>query len=805
MVTLSSAGSQLFLAIGRLCRWRPRHRFARALYWLGVGFLGSLGALWLALRIAFAVVPKPLLLEDTSFSRALYDREGKLLRLTLAKDDRYRLYMPLAGFPHWMTQATLLQEDQYFYSHPGINPFSLLKALWHTYVLRDFTMGASTLTMQVARLRFHLHTRTWKGKFQQLFRALQLEHFYSKEDLLTAYLNIAPYGQNVEGVGAASWVYLHKRPSELSLADALLLAVIPQSPLRRDVATAREDEKTLLQARQRLFERWVKKHLHEESQKTAMTTLPVLYERSALPFRAPHFVQSMLEDHPEGQGEQWTTLDGALQEQWERRLAEYVDRRNSKGIRNAAALLVHVPSMDVRVAIGSAHFQEVTIEGQVNGLRAKRSPGSALKPFVYALALQQGLIHSLTLLKDTPKSFGAYNPENFDGKFTGPLSATEALNQSRNIPAVTLAAQLQNPTLYEFLQTARIRGMRAASFYGLSPVLGGLEVTMEELAQLYATLAQLGWHRPLRTLRETSYAQGEQILSAEAAYVVQQMMYQNPHPTNGSALPLPVAWKTGTSFAYRDAWAAGILGPYVVVVWVGNFDGQSNPAFTGRFAAAPLMFRLLETLPAASLQPTVAPQVAGALNVTRVEMCANSGYLASRLCPRTAKGWFIPGVSPIQVDDINREVAIDSKTGLRTCHPEPGRVRFEVYEFWPSDLQLLFRQAGVPRRPPPAFGPDCSLDAQAEQGRRPEITSPNSHVTYVMRLGAPAPERVALTAVADADVKKLHWFVGTEWVGTSAPQAPLFWPLRPGAFTVRVVDEHGRSDTMRMDVTTIAD
>lgn len=786
-------------------RWRPRHWVGRVVYWVGCGLLCSSVGLWLALRITFGILPKPPLVEDMSFSRALYDREGKLLRLTLAQDERYRLYMPLAGFPAWMAQATLLQEDQYFYYHPGINPLSLFKALWHTYVSRDFTMGASTISMQVARLRFHLHTRTVKGKLQQLFRAVQLEHFYSKEDLLTAYLNMAPYGQNVEGVGAASLVYLHKRPSELSLADALLLAVIPQSPLRRDVSTAREDQKTLLQARQKLFERWVRKYPKEEAQRVAMATLPALYEREALPFRAPHFVHSVLEDNPRGQGEQWTTLDGELQAQWERKLAEYVDHRSNKGIRNAAALLVHVPSMDVRVAIGSAHFQDVAIEGQVNGLRAKRSPGSALKPFVYALALQQGLIHSLTLLKDTPKSFGAYNPENFDGKFTGPLSATEALNQSRNIPAVTLASQLQNPTLYEFLQKARIRGMRESTFYGLSPVLGGLEVTMEELAQLYATLAQLGWHRPLRTLRETSYAQGEQILSAEAAYVVQQMMYQNPHPSSGAALPLPVAWKTGTSFAYRDAWSAGILGPYVVVVWVGNFDGQGNPAFTGRFAAAPLMFRLLEGLPAASLQPTVAPSMVDSLHVTRVDVCANSGYLASRVCPRTTKGWFLPGVSPIQMDDINREVALDAKTGLRTCHPEPGRVRFEVYEFWPSDLQLLFRQAGVPRRPPPAFGPDCSLDAQAEQGRRPEITSPHNQVKYVMRLGATTPERVALSAVADADVKKLHWFVGAEWVGTTTPQTPLFWPLRPGTFTVRVVDEHGRSDAMSMEVITIAD
>ncbi|URL58465.1 penicillin-binding protein 1C [Luteibacter flocculans] len=741
-------------------------------------------------------------------STAVYDADGHLLRLTLASDDRYRLWVPLEDISPAMVEGVLLHEDRWFRWHPGVSAWGLFRGAWMTYVRAGNRQGGSTVTMQLARLIWHLDTRHPRGKLVQMARAVQLELFYSKHDILEAYLNAAPYGRNVEGVGAASLAYFGKAPARLSLPEALTLAVIPQDPARGlpgNVNGSAVIDTALKTSRDRLFARWIAKH-PDDATARPLFDLPLrLRPLSRLPFEAPHFVEQVLaERRLDGDDEMRvvTTLDLGLQHSLERQVRQYVERGAERGIRNAAAILVDTRDMGIKAMVGSAGYSDASIQGQVNGTLAKRSPGSTLKPFIYALGFDQGVLHPETVLRDVPSAFGPYTPENFDGHFLGPVTATQALVRSRNIPAVQVAAKLASPNLYQFLRDAGISRMASERHYGLALVLGGGEVTMQELASLYAMLANRGELRPLRLLASTPKTRGTRLLSEEASFMVMDMLRQNPRPDDavaGQPSRLPVYWKTGTSWSFRDAWTAGSFGPYVLVVWIGNFDGSGNPAFVGVDAAAPLFFRIADALRAE--RPGLAEPIRrNPPNLRRVPICLASGDLPNAWCPQVGSTWFIPGKSPIRVSNVHRPVVVDTATGKPACPPyEPGRTRVEVYEYWPSDLARVFAQAGMPRRAPPPL-PDCQGGGQPA-GDPPQITSPLKGSSYRIRMSRLGDERIAFTATADASSRMLYWFVDDAYLGSASNGQPLMWaPERTGRFLVRVVDDQGRTDSRALDV-----
>jgi penicillin-binding protein 1C len=747
--------------------------------------------------------------QGVTFSREVLDREGTLLRLTTAQDERYRLFVPLGRIPAVLQEATLLQEDRWFRSHPGVNPWATAKAFWETYVEGGRRRGASTITMQVARLRWGIQTRTVPGKVHQVLRALQLERHLTKDQILEAYLNLAPYGGNVEGVGAASRVYLHQDVTDITLPDALLLAVVPKNPVvRRPAGSGDTHAHPLWRARHALFARWVAHHPGDEAARP-LVELPLDLRRPwELPFRAPHLVQHLLATRPEPTIR--ATLDAHLQEMLEGLVSQYLASQEQLLLTNASVLLVDARDASVLASLGSANFQDGRIQGQVDGTRARRSPGSALKPFIYGLALQHGVIHPRTMLKDSPVRMGGFNPENFDGQFSGPVDATAALVRSRNIPALRLARMLPGTGFYGFLQRAGIGKLRSAEDYGLSMVLGGVEVTMTELAGLYAMLRTGGIHRPLRLTVEEPVAPGERLLTGEAALLTLTMLRDTPRPRQHAALSFrlqdtPVSWKTGTSFAYRDAWAVGVVGSLVLAVWVGNFDGRGNPAFVGVQAAGPLFFHVVDALLA---DPSwrkfrAGPDTRG-LNVREVEVCAVTGGMPTPHCPHRRQVAFIPGVSPIQPCDVHRPVEVEVASGKRACPGVArGPVRTEVHEFWPSDLLDLFREAGVPRRSPPRYVEGCGLASMEPQGAKPQITSPQDGVTYSLRGNLAAAQPIPLQAVTDGDARRLFWFVDDALVGQVASREPLLWDATPGSHHVRVVDDHGRSNTRRVDVVTV--
>jgi len=751
-----------------------------------------------SISVSFLVLlriwPHAPLANRVPLSTAVWSADGQLLRVTLASDDQYRLWTPLSQMSPALVDAFLLKEDRWFYWHPGVNPAALCRAALRTYH-GDGRQGGSTITMQLARMLYGLKTRTPAGKLRQIAAAFWLAARYSKRELLEAYLNLVSFGGNVQGVGAASRILYGKPPDRITLGEAVTLAVIPQSPAARTAHDLQQEK--LLRARARLAALWLARHRTGEAERRQLESPIGARPEFAMPWLAPHFVDALLAARVGRSPRIDTTLDAGLQRIVERQVQRYVDEYGDRGIRNAAVLLLGSRDMSVKAWVGSADYWNTAIDGQVDGVLAKRSPGSALKPFIYAMALDQGVLHPRTILRDSPSSFGPFTPENFDGRFFGPIPAEEALIRSRNVPAVWVSMQLKQPTLYGFLQSAGVSRLKPESYYGLALALGDGEVTMEELAGLYGMLANQGVLRPVHALPSPPARkpdEGPRMLSPEASFITLDMLRRNPRPDDDGAPPVrsrwPVAWKTGTSWGFRDAWSAGIVGPYVLVVWIGDFTGKGNPSFVGVDAAAPLFFRIADGVNLARADE-LAPELLPPPGVNRVAVCAQSGDLPNVWCPQTVETWYIPGKSPIRVSQLHRAVAIDIATGRPACPPySPVTTRFEVFEFWSTDMLKLFREAGMPRRVPPPL-PACTAEDSSEA---PHIASPLLGVAYTLRRSRP-DAAIALEASAAADVQNLFWFDGGALIGKRAAGAgALPWrPAADGAHLIRVIDDHGRA------------
>ena len=780
--------------------------------------------------LAYLLLPKPELVVYQSYSTAVYDKHGALLRLSLSQDQRYRLYTPFDEIPEHIIDATILYEDKNYYQHSGVDYLALLRAFWQTYVKQERKIGASTLVMQVARLRWNIPSSSIQGKLQQIFRAIQLSRHYSKNELIESYLNLAPYGGNVEGIGAASLVYFGKPASQLSIPEALTLAVVPQNPNKRN--PSKPDGLINLQtARENLYQKWLDTYPSDKALGSMMKLALQVASPKDLPFHAPHFVDTVLLTQGQfSSGKLSTTLDYKLQNSLTAVLEDYITQNKQRGFNNASALLLNTNTMQIEAMIGSASFNNKVIYGQVNGTLAKRSPGSTLKPFVYGLAMDAGIIHPMTMLADLPKRYAGFTPENFGSGFLGPVSAQDALIKSRNLPVVELQQQLSELRssddsrltnkpidLYNLLERAQVRDMRGRDFYGLALALGGIELSMLELVELYAMLANKGEYQKASFLQTNqSESSGMSMLSPEAAFLTLDMLSKNPKPSAyrsagaQSNNEKAIAWKTGTSWAFRDAWAIGIKGNYVLAVWIGNFNGAGNNAFIGRSAAGPLLFRMFGLINGNATNNTPSNNELANLNLQKVAICKPTGDLFEAACPEKASSWFIPGVSPIKQSNIYRTLLVNAKTGLRSCRPNDEDVIQKAYAFWPSDFLELFEKANIYIEKAPKYEASCHAQASTFVSAAPEIISPQNTLNYIVQENQSATVPIELKARVDAEVSHLYWFANGRLIASrelgsdlsSGMQDVLLWQAEVGKYEIQVSDDLGKSAAV--DIVVIA-
>jgi penicillin-binding protein 1C len=556
----------------------------RRWFWLVASAAAFVVAAMLVLGMAAASLQPLDMTAANERSTIVLDRNDRLLRAYTTPDGRWRLPLSVADVDERYIRLLLGYEDRRFHQHPGVDGLALVRAAGQMAMQRRIVSGGSTISMQVARLIEGREKRSLWAKLNQALRAVEIERVFGKQGVLDQYLALAPFGGNMEGVRAASLSYFGKEPRRLSLGEAALLVAIPQSPEARRPDRFPENAR---RARDRVLDRAAEARLFPASEIERARGEGVPTERRSFPMLAPQVTDAVVAEKQ--QPVHRLSLDAG----WQRLLEDVArERAVSLGPKvSAAIVVVENATGAIRASVGGADYLSGPRAGALDLTRALRSPGSALKPFVYALAFEEGIAHPETLMEDRPSRFGVYAPENFDLSFQGTVTARRALQMSLNVPAVDL---LSSVGPQRFL--ARLRGTGAEivlprdSVPGLSLALGGLGITLQDLARVYATLARGGTAVPLTVQRVAggTGSEGARLLDPVAAwYVADILRGATPPPNAGSG---KLAFKTGTSYGYRDAWAVGYDRRHTVAVWIGRADGSPVPGILGRLTAAPVLF-----------------------------------------------------------------------------------------------------------------------------------------------------------------------------------------------------------------------
>jgi len=694
----------------------------------------------------------PLPLPDANGgSTVVLARDGTPLRAFPDSDGVWRYPVKIEDVSPLYVEALLTYEDRWFWRHPGVNPLAMARAFAQWLTHRRIVSGGSTLTMQVARI-LDGTPHSAAGKLRQMLRALQLEAHLSKRQILTLYLDRAPFGGTIEGVEAASWAYLGKPASRLSHAEAALLTVLPQMPSRlrpdRNAEAARAARDKVLDRMAELGT-WTRAQVHDaEVESVAARALQP-------PLSAALLAERLHAQMPQARRIA-TTIDAELQRALEARVTDYLARLPERT--SAALLVVDNASLEARAYVGSAAFGDEARLGHVDMVRAWRSPGSTLKPFLYGLALDDGLIDSESLLIDAPQSFGSYRPGNFDMAYNGPIGAAEALRLSLNVPAVDLldrvgptrfAARLANAGL-----TLRLpRGVQP----NLSVILGGAGVRMEDLVGAYTALNRGGIGGRVRYVQDEALSE-RQVLSDGAAWIVREILEANPRPGYSPGTFDPgsrprVAWKTGTSYGFRDAWAVGATRRHTVAVWIGRPDGTPLPGQYGAVTALPLMFQVVDSLPRGALSAAPQPPPPG---VSETEICWPLGLAFDParpdLCHQKHVAWVLNGVIPPTLPERDAaswgagvtHLRLDAASGQRlgaTCTRKD--VRETDIARWPA-LAYPWLSRDLRRRASlPPLAKDCAPDGlDAAQPLRIDGIADNAAIARAPNSAEPARLRL---------------------------------------------------------------
>lgn len=718
-----------------------------------------------AIVLAWPMDVAPYLRADASAE--LRDRHGRLLQAYLNYDEQWCLVRDAEALHPSLRQATVAVEDQRFYRHPGVDPVAVIRAAYQNMKSGDIESGASTLTMQL--IKMHQPTpRTLTGKLTQAIQALRLDLRVDKEVLLTAYLNKAPYGGNLVGAEAAAQRYFGKPASELRLSEAALLAGIPKSPSAYDPLRNRT---RALDRRNNVLGRMLAERMIEFDRydRAHADLLGALYH--PLPMEAPHLGARYATRARDGEALH-LSLDRDIQRTTQRLLTEHVTALG-RGIENGAVLVVDATSAEVLAHVGSVDFFNGA-GGQVDVTQSPRSPGSTLKPFTYARAMEQQVLYPDEVLLDGPRDYGLYNPGNFDGDYYGPMDAATALAASRNIPALTVLERVGYDDLKDFLIDAGFTTLvRPASHYGLGLTLGNCEVRLDELVAAYTMLASGGHQRPL-TWEHHEHRPERSVLTPDLCAALFDMLAQpfeeeqwTDSPSLSRATPR-IAWKTGTSTGYRDAWAVLYDGRYVVGVWVGNNDGRPDAGLIGARAALPVAIRIFRSLPGAN--DAVPPSIHGHTRPVRV--CSSTGLPSSTWCAATE----------------NADLPISMYAHRRCDVHRPAQDGVAVYEQWPpSSTGWDLANVSAP-------GPRVE-DTHVRQVST-QILHPAASAEFILT-GESGGDMIALEA-GGSNGREWYWYVDGTYVGTSTRSEPRLWTLAAGVHTIACMDANGATDEVEI-------
>jgi penicillin-binding protein 1C len=775
---------------GRGWRWAKR---------AGIGVPG----LFLIFLVLNRIFPVP---DKIEYSTIVTDNKGDVIHVFLTRDQQWRMKTDLAEISPLLRKAIIEKEDKYFYYHPGINPVAMLRALGRNILARHRTSGASTITMQVARA-LEPKRRTYWNKLVEVFRAFQLEWKYSKDEILQLYLNKVPYGGNIQGVKSASILYFSKNPDHLSLAEITALSVIPNRPSTLVIG---EHNDRIVAERNKWLRRWAKENVFTPKEIEDALAEPLVATRGTVPALVPQLAIKLKKS---GGDIIHTTIDLNEQLKIEKLVKDYSRTLALSNIRNAAVIVLDNETHRVVSYIGSADFHDSADGGQVNGAASIRQPGSTLKPLLYGLCIDAGLLTPKMTITDVPVNFEGYAPENYDQKFNGYVTMDYALGHSLNIPAVKSLKALGKDVLIRKLALCGFRQVdRDRNKLGLSMILGGCGATLEELVGLYSIFANEGrWVRPVYTTDDTAAvplrnawrpmadtAGGQRILSPAATFMIDDILSKvnrPDFPVNWtSTVHLPkIAWKTGTSYGRRDAWSIGYNKRYTVGVWVGNFSGVGVPELSGANVATPLLFTVFNTID----YDDDGSWFSQPADCDIRKVCTETGLPPADFCSHLVTDYFIPLVSPTRKCDNMQEVFVspDEKMSYcRVCLPGSGYKK-KLYKVIPPEMREYYDANKIAYTPIPPHNPMCEK-VFLEGG--PVVISPANGSEYLINRKDPEP--LQLRCRVGNDVGKVYWYINDRFYKAGDAGTREFFIPTEGPVKISCTDDKGRNRNIWISV-----
>jgi penicillin-binding protein 1C len=760
--------------------------------------------------IAAGVIITPVLLSPYPRFRAplstiIEGNDGTLLGARIADDGQWR-FPDFDQVPEKFEKALLAFEDKYFYWHPGINPVSLFRAMTLNIKSGKIVSGGSTITMQVARISQGNRPRTYSQKFIEILSALKLELFRSKKNILKMYAANAPFGGNIVGLEAATWRYLGKSSADLTWAEAAALAILPNSP---SLVFPGRNQEILKMRRDDLLRRLFDKECFDSMTLVLALDEPVPGVPGSLPARAPHLTDYF---YMNNRGERIkTTIVPEIQERATEIISAHQKDLSGNFINNSACIIIKVETGEVLAYIGNSSPENPEEHGNdVDIIKSYRSTGSILKPLLYAAMQKSGEILPNTLIADIPVRFSGFSPKNFDLSFNGAVSASSALSQSLNIPAVKM---LQEYSAERFLNLLAKTGFttfeKPADYYGLSLILGGGETSLWELTGVYASLSRIlcnfnsekkyfqeDYHPPVLISQKTALSgkteDTDPPLSASSIWLTYEALRRVNRPEGEAGWQYfstspNIAWKTGTSFGFRDAWAVGTTPDYVIGVWAGNADGEGRPGLTGISAAAPILFDLVSMMGTGEWFDQPAEEM------TMIKVCSQSGFRAGPDCPETKEIYAcVNGLRSVACPyhriihlNINRTLQVNAD-----CVPA-SEINNESWFILPPAMEFFYRQKHPEYKILPPYAQGCSTDKSIAVM---EFIYPSPGIKiFIPRDQTGLQTRIIPEVAHRNPSKKIFWHLDENYIATTRFMHQIEIMAGPGAHVLTVVDEDGNA------------